>query len=71
MMGFDADEIGYLHYCKQKGLGVGNLDQIQIMGNTTMADCARKFRPHDTYHRQRRWRLAQAEQYLLPQESVT
>ena len=71
MMGFDPDEVGYLHYCKKRGFGEGNLDQIQIVGNATMADCARQFRPHDTVRRQRRWRLAQAEQYLHPQESIT
>jgi hypothetical protein len=36
-----------------------------------MDECARQFRPHDTVHRQQRWRLAQAEQYLHPQESIT
>jgi uncharacterized protein (DUF362 family) len=71
LMGFDADEVGYLHYCKRMGLGVGDLDQIQIVGNTTMADCARQFRPHDTVHRQKRWRLSQAEKYLQPQGSIT
>ena len=71
MMGFDPDEVGYLHYCKRMGLGVGDLEHIQIVGNATMADCARQFRPHDTVHRQRRWRLAQAEQYLYPEESIT
>ncbi|NIV36647.1 MAG: hypothetical protein GWN58_46600, partial [Anaerolineae bacterium] len=47
------------------------LDQIQIVGNATMADCARQFRPHNTVRRQRRWHLAQAEQYLHPSESIT
>ena len=71
MMGFDPGEVGYLHYCKRMGLGAGDLDQIPMMGNTTMADCARLFRPHDTVHRQRRWHLPRAEQYLHPQESIT
>jgi uncharacterized protein (DUF362 family) len=71
LMGFDPDEVGYLHYCKKMGLGVGELDRIQIVGNTTMAGCARRFRPHHTVHRQRRWRLSQAEQYLHPQESTS
>jgi uncharacterized protein (DUF362 family) len=71
MMGFDPDEVGYLHYCKRMGLGVGDVDQIQIVGNTTMAECARQFRPHDTVRRQRLWRLAQAEKCLHPQESIT
>jgi len=65
LMGFDADEIGYLHYCKKLGLGSGDLEQIEIVGNATLADCARQFRPHDTYQRQRRWEFPQAEEYLL------
>ena len=71
LMGFDPEEVGYLHYCKSMGLGAGDLDQIQIVGNATMADCARQFRPHDTVHRQRRWHLPRAEQYLYRREGCT
>ena len=71
LMGFDPDDIGYLHYCKVMGLGTGDADQIQIVGNTTMDACARGFRPHDTVQRQRRWQLSDAEKYLEPQRSVT
>ena len=69
LMGFDPDDVGYLHYCKVMGLGVGDLAQIQIVGNTTVDDCARRFRPHDTVHRQRRWQLSEAEKYLQTQRS--
>lgn len=69
LMGFDPDEVGYLHYCKMMGLGAGDLDRIQIAGNAKMDDCARRFRPHDTVHRQRRWQLSGAEKYLQPQRS--
>jgi uncharacterized protein (DUF362 family) len=64
LMGFDIDEVGYLHYCKMMGLGSGDLAQIGIIGNTTLADCARQFRPHDTIRRQRRWRIPDAQEYL-------
>jgi uncharacterized protein (DUF362 family) len=64
LMGFDADEVGYLHYCKEKGLGAGDLAQIDIVGNATVADCTRPFKPHATHRRQRRWKLPQAEKYL-------
>jgi uncharacterized protein (DUF362 family) len=70
LMGFDPDEVGYLHYCKMMGLGDGDLDQIQIVGNATVDDCARRFRPHDTVHRQRRWQLSGAEKYLKLQRSI-
>ncbi len=64
LMGFDADEIGYLHYCKRIGLGTGDLAQIKLVGNTTLADCTRPFRPHHAIRRQRRWQLPQAGDYL-------
>jgi uncharacterized protein (DUF362 family) len=69
LMGFDPDEVGYLHYCKMMGLGARDPDQIEVVGNATMDDCARRFRPHDTVHRQRRWQLSGAESYLQPQRS--
>ncbi len=65
LMGFDVDEIGYLSYCKRVGIGHGDLSQIEIIGNATLADCARQFRPHDNYQRQRRWHLPEADQVLL------
>ena len=69
LMGFDPDKVGYLHYCKKMGLGGGDPHHIQILGNITMDDCAREFRPHDTVQRQRRWQLSGAENYLQPQRS--
>lgn len=71
LMGFDASEVGYLHYCRQMGLGTGSLEQIEIVGNATIAGCARRFRPHDAIHRQRRWQLPQAEQYLQRHKART
>lgn len=64
LMGFDPDTIGYLHYCKQMGLGVGDLDRIEIVGNANLDDCVRPFRPHDTIDRQRRWHLPGVQAYL-------
>ena len=49
---------------KLGGLGAGDLDRIEIVGNAALADCARQFRPHDAYHRQRRWKLPNADWYL-------
>jgi uncharacterized protein (DUF362 family) len=65
LMGFEADEVGYLHYCKRMGLGAEDVAQIEVVGNATVADCARRFRPHDGYRRQRRWKLPQAEELIL------
>jgi uncharacterized protein (DUF362 family) len=64
LMGFPVDQVGYLYYCKQMGLGTGNLSQIEIVGNTTVAQCSRSFRPHTTYRRQRRWEMHRGEAYL-------
>lgn len=66
LMGFDVDDVGYLHYCKKMKLGAGDLTQIERVGNARLVDCTRPFHPHDAYHRQRRWRLARAEDYLRP-----
>jgi uncharacterized protein (DUF362 family) len=65
LMGFDAEEVGYLHYCKRLGLGVGDLDRIEIVGNASLAECSRCFRPHPSIRRQRRWRSRRAERVLL------
>jgi uncharacterized protein (DUF362 family) len=70
LMGFDPDEVGYLHYCKQLGLGTGDLSAIEIVGNVTLEEASRSFRPHDTYDRQRRWQLPGVEAYLRPPEPL-
>jgi uncharacterized protein (DUF362 family) len=64
LMGFSVDQVGYLYYCKQMGLGTGDLSKIEVVGNATMAGCSRSFRPHTTYRRQRRWEIQQAETFL-------
>ncbi len=55
MMGFDPDEVGYLHYCARMGLGEGDLSRIEVVGNASPAQCTRMFRPHEGYAHQRRW----------------
>ncbi len=57
MMGFDPDEVGYLHYCARMGLGVSELPRIEVVGNASPAQCTRMFRPHDGYARQRQWQI--------------
>jgi hypothetical protein len=71
LMGFDVDQVGYLHYCKRMNLGTGDLERIDIVGNASLADCVRSFRPHHAIDRQRRWQLPQADRYLCPQEAGT
>ena len=64
IMGFDVDQIGYLHYCKQKGLGTGDLDNIEIAGDVTPESVTRKFKPHSGYKSQLKWQVADVEKYL-------
>ena len=64
VMGYDIEEIGYLYYCKLKGLGVGDLEKIEIVGNAHLEDCIRPFRPHPTYYQQLRWRIQDFERFL-------
>ncbi|MEJ2734256.1 MAG: DUF362 domain-containing protein [Anaerolineae bacterium] len=71
LMGFEVDQIGYLHYCKRMNLGTGDLERIDLVGNADLADCVRPFRPHDAIDRQRRWQLPQADRYLCPEEAGT
>jgi uncharacterized protein (DUF362 family) len=64
LMGFDVDEVGYLHYCRKMGLGAGDLDRIELVGNAPLASCVRPFRPHHAIQRQRQWRSPRVEAYL-------
>jgi len=64
VMGFDSDEVGYLHYCKLGGLGVGDLGDIVIVGNATIEECRQPFKPHPTHREQLQWRLPSVEEYL-------
>jgi len=64
IMGFDVDKIGYLHYCKIKGLGAGSISEMDIIGER-LQDCITKgFRPHSSYKRQQEWQVADVERYL-------
>jgi hypothetical protein len=45
-------------------LGVGALDQIEVVGNIAPEQVRRSFKPHPTYQRQLQWRLEGAERYL-------
>ena len=64
LMGFDPDEVGYLHYCKLGGLGAGDLNDIEIVGNGTIEECRHPFKAHPTYRQQLQWRLPSMEEYL-------
>jgi len=63
LMGFHIGEVGYLHYCNLKGLGVGDLDRITIVG-ASLPTCRRAFRPPPGVSAQRKWQIAGVEKYL-------
>lgn len=63
LMGFDIDQIGYLTYCHQAGLGQGDISKIDIIGESIEV-CARTFKPHDAYQAQLNWHIPEAERYL-------
>jgi len=55
LMGFEVSDIGYLWYCQRKGLGVGDMRDMDILG-VNPKDCYHRFRPHSTYEEQKYWR---------------
>ena len=55
LMGFDISDTGYLWYCHRKGLGVGELSQMEILGADPQA-CSQRFQPPPTYETQKGWR---------------
>ncbi len=64
LMGFDPTTIGYLTYCANMGLGVGNLDQMEILGGMKLESVRRVFRPHPNTEREKAWHMQGAERLL-------
>jgi uncharacterized protein (DUF362 family) len=55
IMGFKPRDIGYLHHAIAAGLGEGDLDRIEVLGDR-LEDCLRPFEPHPNFERQRAWK---------------
>lgn len=64
LMGFDPKQVGYLDYCRRLGLGVGELDQIDILGGTDPDFVREQFHPHPIYRQQCKWHLEGVEHWL-------
>jgi uncharacterized protein (DUF362 family) len=60
IMGFDPEDIGYLHHAIAAGLGEGALDRIRVLGDH-LQDCLRPFEPHPNYARQLLWKRHEVE----------
>lgn len=69
LMGFRLEEVGYLAYCAQAGLGVADLNAIAVVGNVAPDAVRRTFTPHPHHQAQRQWRHPQAHQ-LIQQRPV-
>jgi uncharacterized protein (DUF362 family) len=64
LMGHDPSQIGYLVYCHELGLGNGDLDEIDVLGDVKPEDVWRCFTPHPALKRQLAWHLEGAAQHL-------
>jgi uncharacterized protein (DUF362 family) len=71
LMGFDPTEVGYLSYCQQLGVGIGQLDNIDVIGHSDLERVRRQFRPHPSYHRQRRWQVSGIDQHVRSAQLVS
>jgi uncharacterized protein (DUF362 family) len=64
LMGFDPSQIGYLVYCRKMGLGVGDLEHMEILGGLELASVRKIYKPHPNTEREKAWYLPQAERLL-------
>jgi uncharacterized protein (DUF362 family) len=71
LMGFDPAQIGYLSYCRRLGLGVGELERIDVLGDVDPETVRCSFRPHPTFEQQRAWHLKDVERWLRPKGGQT
>jgi uncharacterized protein (DUF362 family) len=63
-MGFEPMEMGYLYYANSLGLGIADLERIDVLGRP-IEEVALRFKPHERYKLQFQWRTDKAEE-LLP-----
>ncbi len=54
LMGIDLEKVGYLTYCARAGMGVTDLDKIEIIGER-IADHKKVYRLNDNIDRQLSW----------------
>lgn len=69
LMGFDPQQVGYLQYCRWLGLGVGEVERIDVgsdVCNVAPVEVRRSFAPSPTHQRQLAWHLDGVERYLKP-----
>ena len=54
LMGIDFAKVGYLNYCAQTGLGVADLNRIEIVGEK-ISDHIKQYKLHDNIEQQLIW----------------
>lgn len=62
-MGFEPLELGLLHYGNRLGMGIADLDRIDVLG-TSIAEVMQPFKPHATTHLQNQWQSPVLEPFL-------
>ena len=60
VMGFEPEQIGYLHHAIATGLGQGKLEGIRILGER-LDDCIQPVEPHPNFQRQQAWHRPEVE----------
>ncbi len=56
IMGLDPNEVGYLWYCAEGGLGHMDQSMIELVGGIDLRSVARKLQRHTTHEQQVKWR---------------
>ena len=69
IMGFSIDKIGYLYYCKIKGLGIADMDDIEILDDSIETFMGRPFKPHHAYRQQLDWHIPSEDAYIISDET--
>ncbi len=59
LMGFDFRKVGYLWFAARAGLGQGDLDRIELLGEP-LERHMRQYRPHDSIEEQYQWMTREA-----------
>lgn len=55
LMGIDFANVGYLNFCNQTGMGTGDLDKIEIVGER-LAEHVKKYKLNDNIDKQLIWK---------------
>lgn len=63
VMGFEAHQMGWLHYAEELGYGTADLDRIEVL-ETGIDAVRRAFKPHETTDKQLQWHDEEAGAYL-------